>query len=98
MLTRRNRDQPPQKTRPTPFATKAKDLGAVRDAVPDAFGVGTGSSHSNLFVLFYFAIAEAAVTPRGSRNRGSGRGRPRRIREPGHSTLWCGRRFSTIFD
>src|SRR5271156_6038764 len=64
MLTRRNRETPPQKTEPTPFAAKAKDLGALRDAVVDAAGVGNGLWLSYLFVLFYFAIAAGAVTHR----------------------------------
>src|SRR5271156_6525774 len=64
MLTRRNRETPPQKTEPTPFAAKAKDLGALRDAVVDAAGVGNGLWLSYLFVLFYFAIATFAVTHR----------------------------------
>src|SRR5271156_680844 len=64
MLTRRNRETPPQKTEPTPFAAKAKDLGALRDAVVDAAGVGTGLWLSYLFVLFYFAIAAGAGTHR----------------------------------
>jgi hypothetical protein len=64
MLTRRNRDLLPQKTEPTPFSAKAKDLGALRDAVIDAASVGTGLWLSYLFVLFYFAIAAGAVTHR----------------------------------
>jgi hypothetical protein len=42
MLTRRNRDLVPQKTEPTPFAARAKDLGTLRDVVVDAAGVGAG--------------------------------------------------------
>jgi Pentapeptide repeats (8 copies) len=64
MLSRRNREPPPSKTEPTPFAAKAKDLGALRDAVVDAAGVGTGLWLSYLFVLIYFAIAAGAVTHR----------------------------------
>src|SRR5271170_5387678 len=64
MLTRRNREAPPQRTEPTPFAAKAKDLGALRDAVVDAASVGTGLWLSYLFALFYFAIAAGAVTHR----------------------------------
>jgi uncharacterized protein YjbI with pentapeptide repeats len=63
-LLRRNRDLLPQKMEPTPFATKAKDLGALRDAVVDAASVGVGLWISYLFVLFYFAIAAGAVTHR----------------------------------
>ncbi len=62
MLTRRNREPPTP--RPTSFAAKAKDLGALRDAVVDAAGVSTGLWLSYLFVLFYFAIAAGAVTHR----------------------------------
>src|SRR5271155_702455 len=64
MMSRRNRQPPPQRTEPTPFAAKAKDLGALRDAVIDAAGIGTGLWLSYLFVLFYFAIAAGAVTHR----------------------------------
>jgi uncharacterized protein YjbI with pentapeptide repeats len=64
MLTRRNRDLLPQKTEPTPFAARAKDLGALRDAVVDAAGVGAGLWISYLFALLYFAIAAGAVTHR----------------------------------
>ena len=64
MLTRQGRDLPPQKTEPTPFAAKAKDLGALRDAVVDAATVGAGFWISYLFALFYFAIATGAVTHR----------------------------------
>jgi hypothetical protein len=39
-------------------------LGALRDAVVDAAGVGVGLWLSYLFVLFYFAIAAGAVTHR----------------------------------
>ena len=62
MLTRRNRDLLPQRTEPIPFAAKAKDLGALRDAVVDAATVGVGLWLSYLFALFYFAIAAGAVT------------------------------------
>jgi hypothetical protein len=64
MLARRNRDLPPQKAEPAPFAAKAKDLGALRDAVVDAASVGAGLWISYLFALFYFAIAAGAVTHR----------------------------------
>jgi uncharacterized protein YjbI with pentapeptide repeats len=64
MLTRRNRDLLPQKMDPTPFTAKAKDLGALRDAVADAASVGAGLWISYLFALFYFAIAAGAVTHR----------------------------------
>jgi len=64
MLTRRNRDLLPQKTGPTPFAAKAKDLGALHEAVVDAASVGAGLWVSYLFALFYFAIAAGAVTHR----------------------------------
>jgi uncharacterized protein YjbI with pentapeptide repeats len=64
MLSRRNREPPPSTTEPTSFAGRAKDLGALRDAVVDAAGVGTGLWLSYLFVLFYFAIAAGAVTHR----------------------------------
>jgi hypothetical protein len=49
---------------PTPFAARAQDLGALRDAVLDAAGVGASLWFSYLFVLFYFAIAAGAVTHR----------------------------------
>jgi hypothetical protein len=64
MLMRRNRDLLPQKTEPVPFAARAKDLGALRDAVVDAANVGAGLWISYLFALFYFAIAAGAVTHR----------------------------------
>ena len=64
MLFRRNRDLLPQKTKPTPFAARAADLGALHDAVIDAAGVGAGFWISYLFTLFYFAIAAGAVTDR----------------------------------
>src|ERR1700731_556332 len=64
MLTRRNRDLLSQKTELTPFAAKAKDLGALRDAVVDAASIGAGLWISYLFALFYFAIAAGAVTHR----------------------------------
>src|SRR5580693_4161896 len=63
-MLRRNRDLLPQKTEPTPFAAKAKDLGALRDAVVDAASIGAGLWISYLFALFYFAIAAGAVTHR----------------------------------
>jgi len=61
---RRNRELSAQKTEPSPFAAKAKDLGALRDAVVDAASVGAGLWLSYLFALFYFAIAAGAVTHR----------------------------------
>ena len=64
MLSRRNREPPPSRTELTSFAAKARDLGALRDAVVDAASVGTGLWLSYLFVLFYFAIAVGAVTHR----------------------------------
>jgi Pentapeptide repeats (8 copies) len=64
MFTRRNRDLLPQKMEPTPFAARAKDLGALRDAVVEAAGVGAGFWISYLFALFYFAVAAGAVTHR----------------------------------
>jgi hypothetical protein len=64
MLTRRNRDILPQKTEPAAFAAKAKDLGALRDAVVDAASVSAGLWITYLFALFYFAIAAGAVTHR----------------------------------
>ena len=64
MLTRRNRDLLPQKSQPTTFAARAKDLGALRDAVVDAASVGAGFWISYLFALFYFVIAAGAVTHR----------------------------------
>jgi len=64
MLAGQNRDPLPEKTEQTPFAGKAKDLGALRDAVVDAATVGTGLWLSYLFALFYFAIAAGAVTHR----------------------------------
>lgn len=64
MLSRRNRESPTPRSEPTPFAARAKDLGALRDAVVDAAGVGAGLWISYLFVLFYFAIAAGAVTHR----------------------------------
>src|SRR5271167_4493259 len=63
-MLRRNRDLVPQKTEATPFAAKAKDLGALRDAVVDAASVSAGLWISYLFALFYFAIAAGAVTHR----------------------------------
>jgi hypothetical protein len=64
MIGRRDQEFPSHKTEPTPFAARATDLGALRDAVVDAAGVGTGLWLSYLFVLFYFAIAAGAVTHR----------------------------------
>jgi uncharacterized protein YjbI with pentapeptide repeats len=46
------------------FVNKAKDLGALRDAVADAASVGLGLWLSYLFVLLYLAIAAGAVTHR----------------------------------
>jgi hypothetical protein len=63
-LARRKQDLLPEKTDVTPFAAKAKDLGALRDAVVDAGSVGAGLWLSYLFSLFYFAIAAGAVTHR----------------------------------
>src|SRR5271163_583492 len=60
-----NAELSPQKTaEPTSFEAKAKDLGALRDAVVDAASVSTGLWLSYLFVLFYFAVAAGAVTHR----------------------------------
>ena len=64
MISRRSREPPRQRTESTPFAAKAKDLGALRDAIVDAAGVSAGLWLSYLFVLFYFAIAAGAVTHR----------------------------------
>src|SRR5437588_6629886 len=64
MLTRRSQDLLLRKTEPTQFAAKAKDLGALRDAVVDAASVSAGLWVSYLFALFYFAIAAGAVTHR----------------------------------
>jgi hypothetical protein len=64
MLMRRNRDLLPQKAEPTSFAARAKDLGALQNAVVDAVGVGAGFWISYLFALFCFAIATLAVTHR----------------------------------
>src|SRR5215469_6548362 len=64
MLAKRNQGLLPQKMEPTPFAARAKDLGALRDAVIDAASVGAGLWISYLFALFYFAIAAGAVTHR----------------------------------
>jgi hypothetical protein len=64
MLTRRDREFPSHKSKDNPFADKAWDLQALRDAVVDAATVGTGLWLSYLFVLFYFAIAAGAVTHR----------------------------------
>jgi hypothetical protein len=61
VLARRNRDMLPQKTDVTPFSDKAKDLGALRDAVVDAARVGDGLWISYIFTLFYFAIADGVV-------------------------------------
>ena len=64
MIGRGIREFPSHKAEPPPFAAKAKDLQALRDAVVDAASVGTGLWLSYLFVLFYFAIAAGAVTHR----------------------------------
>jgi uncharacterized protein YjbI with pentapeptide repeats len=48
----------------TGFATKAKDLEALRSAVVDAAGVGASLWFSYLFVLFYLLIAVFSVTHR----------------------------------
>jgi hypothetical protein len=64
MLTRRNQEPLPQRTEPTPSAARAKDLGALRDAVVDAANFGAALWFSYLLVLFYFAIAAGAVTHR----------------------------------
>ena len=48
----------------SPLAATAKDLGALREAVVDAAGVGTGLWLSYLFLFFYLFIAVAAVTHR----------------------------------
>jgi uncharacterized protein YjbI with pentapeptide repeats len=57
-------DEELEKPEPGTFAAKATDLQALRDAVVDAAGVGTGLWLSYLFVLFYFAVAAGAVTHR----------------------------------
>jgi hypothetical protein len=64
MINRHSREPPPRRAEPAPFAAKATDLGALRDAVVDAAGVGAGLWFSYLFGLFYFAIAAGAVTHR----------------------------------
>src|SRR5215469_617193 len=64
MLAKRNQGLLPQKMEPTPFVAKAKDLGALCDAVVDAASVGAGLWLSYLFTLFYLAIAAGAVTHR----------------------------------
>ncbi len=46
------------------FAEKARDLGALREAVVDAAAVGTGLWFSYLFVLLYLTISVASVTYR----------------------------------
>jgi uncharacterized protein YjbI with pentapeptide repeats len=46
------------------FAGKAKDLGALRDAVVDAANVGAGLWFSYLFVLLYLIVAVGGVTHR----------------------------------
>ena len=64
MLGSRDPQFPSHQSEPTPFAARAKDLGALRDAEVDAAGVGTGLWLSYLFVLFYCAIAAGTVTHR----------------------------------
>ena len=64
MLTGGEREESEENAGLTAFAAKAKDLGALRDAVVDAASVSTGLWLSYLFVLFYFAIAAGAVTHR----------------------------------
>jgi hypothetical protein len=64
MIGRQNQEFPSHNTEQTPFAARAQDLGALRDAVVDSAGVSTGLWLSYLFVLFYFAIAAGAVTHR----------------------------------
>jgi uncharacterized protein YjbI with pentapeptide repeats len=49
---------------PVPFAEKATDLQALRDAVVDAAGVGAGLWLSYLFALFYLLVAAAGVSHR----------------------------------
>jgi uncharacterized protein YjbI with pentapeptide repeats len=49
---------------PADFAAKAKDLQALRDAVADAAGVGSGLWLSYLFVSLYLALAAGEVTHR----------------------------------
>lgn len=48
----------------TTFASKARDLAALRDAVVEAAAVGAGLWLSYLFVFFYLAIAVGSVTYR----------------------------------
>jgi hypothetical protein len=48
----------------TAFATKAKDLQALRDAVVDAATVGGGLWYSYLFVLLYLLITVGSITHR----------------------------------
>jgi uncharacterized protein YjbI with pentapeptide repeats len=64
MLTRQESGPAAAENEATAFAAKAKDLGALRDAVVDAASVGAGLWFSYLFVFFYFAIAAGAVTHR----------------------------------
>jgi hypothetical protein len=50
------------KSTEAPFAAKADDLEAIRDAVVDAASVSGGLWISYLFVLFYLLIAAGGVT------------------------------------
>jgi hypothetical protein len=51
-----------EKSAEVPFAAKADDLEAIRDAVVDAASVSGGLWISYLFVLFYLLIAAGGVT------------------------------------
>jgi uncharacterized protein YjbI with pentapeptide repeats len=57
---------PPVQLPPTAadFAAKAQDLDALRTAVVEAAGVGTGLWFSYLFVLFYLLVAAGSVSHR----------------------------------
>jgi uncharacterized protein YjbI with pentapeptide repeats len=61
MRARKNSEKEPTRT---PFADKATDLQALRDAVADAGNVGAGLWLSYVFVLLYLAIAAGGVTHR----------------------------------